>query len=354
MHALVLEHGQLLLQDLPEPSLPSGFEMVSVRACGICGSDLRYWAGDNPWALQTLGEAKPGPARMVLGHELAGVVTRDGKERPVAVLAYRACGRCYSCRRGRENLCAHVEHLGHSAGWEGNELNPGGFAERCPVWSEMLYPLPPGVSLVDATLLDALAVAVHAVRRAELVPGAAVVVMGAGPLGLLILQVAALLGAGCTVAVDPSATSRRVAVEFGALAGLDPSGLSPQELFGQLREALGPEGAEVVFDTSGDLPAQEAGLRALVPGGRLVLLAGTAGLQLAQAALAGERLITTSANNTYPDFQAALDLMAAGRLQTAPLITHVLPLEEAVRAFEIAAHKAAHGALKVVVTVDGK
>lgn len=350
MRALVLDQGNLSLEDIPEPELLPGFETVQVKACGICGSDLRYWAGDSPWAVQTLGEYQPSPPRMVLGHELAGVVNRGGQEQRVAVLCFRTCGVCYSCRQGRENLCADTQHLGHSAGWEAGTLNPGGFAQRCPVWSDKLYPLPAGLSLVEATLLDALGVAVHAVRRGPIFPGAAVAIIGAGPVGLLIMQVAAALGAGRMVAVDPAETARAAAHELGAHACLNPQQLSADDLVAQVQEVVGESGVEAVFESSGQPEAQELGLRLLAPAGRMVLMAGWKAGELAQAQLAGERQITTSANFAYPDFQMALDLLAAGRVKAGPIITHVLPLDEAVRAFEIAAHKEQHGALKVVIT----
>ena len=203
MKAVVLRGpGHLEVADIPEPKLSPGHVMVRVRACGICGSDLRYLNGENPWAQHTLGLATPNPPNMILGHELAGDVVAVGDagmekrlgER-VAILAYRGCGRCFHCQRGEPNLCPDTEHIGHGAGWRELEYNPGGMAEFCPVWGENAYPLPEQLSYEEGTLLDGVGVAVHATARAQLIRGDYLVVLGCGPIGLLSLEVALCAGA---------------------------------------------------------------------------------------------------------------------------------------------------------------
>ncbi|MGD0112971.1 MAG: alcohol dehydrogenase catalytic domain-containing protein [Armatimonadota bacterium] len=214
--------GRLEVTDIPEPPLGPGHVLVRVQACGICGSDLRYLRGENPWSQHTLGLRLPSPPDMVLGHEFAGDIvrvsdasleTRLGER--VAVLAYRGCGACFYCQRGQPNLCADTAHIGHGAGWGGAEYNPGGMAELCPVWSEMAYLLPSSISYDEATLLDGAAVAVHAVTRAEVAEGDWVVVIGCGPIGLLALQVARARGAR-VVATDIASGPLALAAELGA------------------------------------------------------------------------------------------------------------------------------------------
>lgn len=333
----------LAVMSIPVPRPRPGEVLLEVLACGICGSDLRYFEGENPWAKHTLGHEKPNPPNMVPGHEVAG--RHEG--RAVAVLAFKACGRCRACRRGQENLCATTAHLGHGAGWGDMEFNPGGMAQLCPVWQENLYALPPGVSAAEGTLLDGLAVAVHAVRRAALFPGASVLVVGAGPIGLCIMQAARALGAGPCLVADIYA----VALECAAALGADET----REVGGgvdDLAAALAPDAGrpDAVFETTGDAAAQEAALGLLAPGGCLMLMAGAApGLRLPEGALAGERRLTTASNHMYEDFEIAVELLGSGRVRVGPMITHRFPLAEAVRAFEVARDKPRHGAIKVII-----
>jgi threonine dehydrogenase-like Zn-dependent dehydrogenase len=324
---------------------------VRVAACGICGSDLRYYAGENPWAKHTLGREAPNPADMILGHEIGGHVDPLGRRqwRAVGVLSFRACGVCPECRRGEHQLCAATAHLGHGAGWQGQ--NAGGMGEWCPVWQDHIHSLHDRLDVEEATFLDGLAVAVHAVRAAELRPLSGVAVLGAGPIGLMIGQTARALGAGPVLLTDVYDAPLQCAEEFslmGLKVGESPARETEQEMAGQI-------GAPVltVFDTTGDKEAQKLGLRLLDPGGRLVLMAGVAkGLGLSPRDLAGERVIMTCSNHQYRDFPAAFELLAQRRVDVRPMITHRFPLEQAPEAFAVAADKINTGALKVILTVE--
>lgn len=340
MRAVVLQGPeQLIVEDVPIPELLPGQELVRVAACGICGSDLRYFAGENPWAKHTLGYEKPNPPGMVLGHEIGGY----RGDTAVGCLAFKSCGRCAECRRGEPQLCAHTAHLGHGAGWEGQ--NPGGMAEYCPVWSEHVYELPSGVSVDEATFLDGLAVAVHAARMAGAFPGEPVLLLGGGPIGLLIAQVTGALGAGEAVAADVYETPLACARELGLGRTINLSEGGAEALLG--------DGFAAVFDTTGDLGAQQMGLAALRRGGTMILMAGAAqGLTLGPATLAGERRLMTCSNHRYEDFEIALRLLADGRVRVGPMITHRFPLEQAAEAFEVARDKVNTGALKVILEVS--
>lgn len=125
MLAAVLKKPFILeLEDVSKPT-PKGDEvLIKVGACGVCGSDVRYFQGKNPWALHTLGEDRANPPDMILGHEVSGTVVEVGDEvfidrigEKVGVIAYKACGRCEFCIEGRHNLCANVLHIGHDDAW---------------------------------------------------------------------------------------------------------------------------------------------------------------------------------------------------------------------------------------------
>lgn len=342
--------GHLCVERVPIPEAAPGEVLCTVHACGICGSDLRYLAGENPWAVHTLGYERPNPSAMILGHEVAGVVELDGRPVRAGLLAFRPCGECPDCRRGAPQLCAHTAHLGHGAGWEGRGLNPGGMAEFMPIWRESVHELPEHVGFESATFLDGLGVAVHAVDRADLRPGDRVAVLGGGPIGLLIMQVALVAGAEAAAASDVYDAALDCARVLGAQVTFDGRELQAEALAGELRAWSGGRGLAAIFDSTGDLGVQRAALSALAPGGTLMLMAGAAeGLALDAGRLAGERRVTTSSNHLPADFARGLALLAGGAVGVGPMITHRFALSDAVRAFEVAANKRETGAIKVII-----
>ncbi len=351
MLAAVLERpGELSLLRIPAPQAAEGEVVLRVEACGICGSDLRYVAGGNPWAMQTLGRPKPSPPNMVLGHEVAGTIVEDPAGQRVGqravLLAYQACGTCFYCRRGREHLCEHVRHHGHGAGWRGRDYNPGGLAERCAAPSSHALPLPESIGFDEATLLDGLAVALHAVDLADVRPGDSVAVLGSGPLGLCLAQVARASGACTVFAIDKSAGPLDVATELG----FDTVDATASDAAVAVLDATDAIGVSVVFDTAGTPTTRRQGLTMLHRGGRLVCLAGgDEELGPGYARLAGERAILTAANSPYRDLTRAIDLACSDRVDLTALVTHTFPLDEVERAFALACDREASGALKVVV-----
>jgi len=354
MKALVLRKADdLEVLDVPDPRPGPGQVLVRVDKCGICGSDLRYYRGENPWAKQTLGVELDNPPNMILGHEFAGEVidAADGLEgrvgERVVVLAFRGCGRCRYCRRGMENLCADTIHYGHGAGWGEMDFYPGGMAQYCAVFSELACPLPDEISFEEATLLDGLAVAIRAAHRAALRPAEDVAIFGSGAIGLLILQVSRVFGARRVVCVDISDGALAVASEMGADAVINSAEADARD---GIMASTGGYGADVVFDTVGSSDTVDAALSSLSRGGRLVLMA-TKGdrFSFPTSLISGERSISTSANALYRDFQMAIDLTSSGRVSLKRMITHVVPLTRAKDAFDIALNKSEHRAIKVLI-----
>lgn len=162
MRAMVLKSEEILeIMEVPMPTLEPGLVLVKVSQCDICGSDIRYLHGENPWAKQTLQEEVPNPPNIILGHELTGTVVDVfdkadqyliGKR--VGVNCFTTCGRCHFCRAGLENLCPHTRHLGHGQGWGQREFYPGGMAKYCPAFAGQVYELSDRVTNQQATFLD--------------------------------------------------------------------------------------------------------------------------------------------------------------------------------------------------------
>ena len=352
--AVLLGKGIIRCQEVPVPPLREDQVMVRVEACGICGSDLRYLQGANPWAMHTLGERRTNPEKMILGHEFAGVVCAAGSDRweglvgqRVAAQAFRGCGVCPQCRSGRENLCANTQHIGHGAGWKGLEWNPGAMAEQCPVWGEMCYPLPEHVSFEEAVFLDGLGVTVHAVNRSALQVGEVACVLGAGPIGSSVAQVAKAHGARLVAVSDVYDKALEAARQVELDLVVDAR---REDVVAAVRERTEGLGADAVFESVGAAETLEQALALAAPGGRIVLMAGlTSGARIDPLRLAGERSVTVSANNNYREYLTGLQLLAAGQVKVKPLVTHRFPLTEVQEAFRVAADKSASGALKVVV-----
>ena len=357
MKAAVLKAPRrLVVEDVPMPVTGADEVLVRVSACGICGSDLRYYEGENPWAMHTLGRDVPNPPNIILGHEFCGEVVEAGDAafselvgKRVVISPYRACGLCRLCRSGRYNLCKDTVHLGHGAGWGEREYYPGGMAEHCAVWADKAYPLPDSVSDDEAALLDIAGVGVHAVRTAAMAPDANVAVLGAGPLGLSIVQIARAWGAGKVFCTDVYPTPLAVAADTGADQAFDASDEDPAK---SILKSTGGFGVDVVFDTVGTTETQRQGLSMLAPSGMFVsLVTNTNAVSFQLLDLAAERTIKTSTNYFFHDFQTAIDLAASGRLTLAPLVTHRYPLAEGVDAFSMGLHKEEHQALKIVIQV---
>ena len=323
--------GDLRLADEPVPVPGPGETLVKVTAVGICGSDLHWW-----------GEAGIGDARLaqplVLGHEAAGVIS-GGPERGrrVAIDPAIWCGTCRSCRDGYRNLCTRIRFAGHGG-------QDGAMREFLAWPSHLLPPLPDRLTDCDGAVLEPLGVAIHALDLGHVRLGASVMVVGCGPIGLLLIQVLRAAGAGRIVAVEPLAHRRLAATSYGADTCVDPAGVIVP---GDVHEVVG-DGADVVFEMAGTGEAVELTMAAARPGGRVVLGGIPASDQIAfRASIARRKGLTIAMarrmNDVYP---RAIGLVATGRVDTATLVTDRFDLGSAPDAFALATRRTG---LKVII-----
>ena len=336
MKAIILkEPRNLQLIEVPRPILTAPEHvLIEVKACGICGSDLRYWAGENPWALHTLGKHVDNPANMTLGHEFSGIVVEVNDARYESLLgqrvgaqAFRTCGVCELCRSGHENLCRQTLHIGHAQGWGERSFYPGAYADYCLAWADLLHPMADHVSFEEEAMRDFLGVAVHAVGRTEFRSGTTVLCIGGGPVGLSIAQVARARGAGRIVISEPAPVAQAVIARYEGFTCLDPDQVD-------LVEALGPASCAAVFDTVGTPETTATGLSLLSEAGTYVNLAvHDTALTLNAMDLGSERRMTTSSNALYRDEREAHELIASQAVDMAKMITHRFPLEDFADAY---------------------
>jgi L-iditol 2-dehydrogenase len=326
MRAAVLRAwDDVAVEDVPVPEPAAGEALVRVRACGICGTDLKLVSGGfaGRW---------PPSLPFVFGHEWCGEVVALGSgaeqaglrvgER-VAAENHAGCGECARCRAGRYNLCERAgtpgyRLYGHTA--------PGALAEYAARPVRLLHRMPESVSDGAGALVNQGALAVHAVRRAGLDPGSSVAVFGPGLLGLLTLQIARASGAGRVVVVGRG-PRLELAGELGADELVDYTDGEPGDA---VRRLSGGRGVDRVFDCTGDARILPELLRATARGGRIALLGLTAGktAELSPDALVLDEidlLGIRSSPNAYPGMIA---LLASGAVRTEPLVRDLYPLEE--------------------------
>ncbi len=248
-------HGQADVrvgdEDRPVPGPDES--LVRVTAVGLCGSDLHWFAEAG------IGDAHLGDP-LVLGHEFAGVVEGgplDGQR--VAVDPAISCLRCAQCLEGNRNLCPNVRFAGHGS-------NDGGLREYVTWPTRLLNPLPESITDAGGAVLEPLGVAIHAFDLGHVRVGASVAIVGCGPIGLLLLQVARAAGAGAIVVVDPLTHRLDAATAYGA-----DLALSPQAAHEGGVTSLVDGGVDVAFEAAGDDDAVLAAMQAARPGARIVL-----------------------------------------------------------------------------------
>lgn len=322
MKALVFEGpGVMALHDRADPVAGPGEVVVAVRSAGICGSDVHGYLG-------TTGRRTPG---VVMGHEASGEVIALGEGvssvKPgdrVALRSILSCGVCQRCRGGQPNICLNRRGLGMQF--------QGAYAEQLAVPEALVLPLPDMVSDDDASLIEPLAVAVHAVNRTPFDDGASVVIIGAGAIGLLTLLVVKGRGAGWIAITDRSAHRLAIARDLGADLAINVDEVDPVSA---VRDATGGLGADVVFEAVGISATVAQSILVARAGGRVTWIGNSQPTVEVPMQELVTREISLQGTYTFDDaeFEQAANAIATGAIQVAPLIERVAPLHEAVELF---------------------
>jgi threonine dehydrogenase-like Zn-dependent dehydrogenase len=344
--ALFYGGTDIRVQEVPTPVPGPGQALVHVLAAGICGSDLHGYRDR---------EAVAGQPRLK-GHELAGKIATLGPGVEGLEVGQRvgvepghlvSCGRCRWCRRGDTQLCPELGLF------DGKRVYSTGFAEYSLEAARNCYPLPEGLSLEQAAILDVYAVAVHAVHRVPVRPTDTVAILGTGAIGLATAQVARVAGAGQVIVVGrrdaPLEVARRLGCDGTVNAGREDAAEA-------VRALSGGRGADVAYEAVGGragtlVQAIEVAAR----GGRVGLIGAFTDPQAIDARLCMRQELSLHWVWSYglwdgvPEYQVALDLLSSGRIDAAPLITHRFPLARIGEGFAAADDKRASGAIKVLV-----
>lgn len=331
------------VREIDEPVCPSDGLVLQVKACGICGSDLRRW------------KEGPGDTPVVPGHEIAGVVIGVGKNisryaigDQLAVAPDIHCGNCHYCRQGKFNLCDSLKLLGITPGY------PGGFSEKVILTSDVLnngivHRIPNGMSFSEAALAEPCSSVMAAHDKAGTDLEHTVLVMGGGPIGCLHITIAQIRGANVILS-EPNQIRREIAKGFSPSAIIDPSF---EDLVSRVRELTNGLGADIIICANPIASTQTQAVEAIRKGGKIILFGGlpkAAPMTSLDANLIHYGEISVVGSFSYhPTYhEMALSTISRGLIPCEKVITHNYKLNEINNAFQVAS---TGEALKVIITL---
>ena len=343
--------SDIRLEECPKPEPIENEVLIKIHAAGICGSDLHRYRGYDPWAAADAVSAAPYRA----GHEFSGCVAGlgagvngfdIGDRVAIEPMQLAGCGACIACRQGANNRC-----LNRPAG----RRNSAGFSQWDVASAHHLHPFDKSLDFDVAALADVYACAVHALHRIPVVMGANILIIGTGAVALAVGQAAR--GAGAHVIIvgrnECALTQSR---DVGA-ADETINATAFESVAKEVRALTGGHGADVAFEVVGGQSSDTltTAIDALIPGGRIGVLGAFEGNVQLPYRLANRKEIHLSWSNGYArregrsEFSMALQRLASGDYNGAPLVTHRFPLDDIALAFETANNKGQSGAIKVMI-----
>lgn len=310
---------------MPAPDPADDEVLIRVRACGICGSDVHGYDGSSGRRIPPL----------IMGHEAAGTIERVGRRAEgfspgdrVTFDSTVYCGACEYCRRGDVNLCDHRRVLGVACA---DYRRDGAFAEYVAIPSRIVYRLPAAIPFEHAAVIEALAVAVHAVARRVPENGETVVVFGCGMIGLLVIQVLRARGCRRVIAVDVDGDRLALAERLGGASTIDARN---PDVAGEVRARTGGRGADLALEAVGVTATVQAAVRGVRKGGTVILIGNVSPMvDLPLQDVVTRQLSLLGSCASSGEYPAAIDLLAHGAIEVAPLISATAPLEEGAEWF---------------------
>ena len=326
MKALVLEeYNKLVFRDVPVPEISDNEVLVQVKACGICGSDIHGLDGSTGRRIPPL----------IMGHEASGIITITGKN----VKAWKTGDRVtfdstvyhlddWYTLRGMYNLSNNREVIGVSPG---NYRRNGAFAEFLAVPEHILYRIPEKVTFEQAAMVEAAAVALHAVNTAHLQTGDKCLVTGAGTIGLLVIKLLGISGSSFIIATDLNKKSLLKAMKAGADYAFLPSDSNLEK---KIRSLTSERGVDISFEAVGNNETVNLAINLVRKGGQVVLIGNTSPMVdfPLQKVVTGELKILGSCA-IRGEYEIILDLMNSGKLKVDDQIVAVAPLKEGAEWF---------------------
>ena len=341
MKALLLkEYKKFSYEDAPLPELAPDEVLVAVKACGICGSDVHGMDGRSGRRIPPL----------IMGHEAAGVVADVGSQVQrwktgdrVTFDSTLYCGACWYCRRGEVNLCDHRRVLGVSCS---EYRRHGAFAQFVNVPERIVYRLPGNLPFEQAAMAEALSVAAHAVLRSPVKLNDTALVVGAGMIGLLLIQMLRLAGCRRVMAVDLNEQRLQIARQVGATETFNAKTEPVPARVADLTEG---RGADLSFEAVGFGPALDTAVQSVRKGGSVTLVGNLqARLELPLQSVVVRQISLLGTCASAGEYPLCLDLLASGKIDVGPCISATPPLSQGAQWFE-RLYAGDQGLMKVVL-----
>lgn len=317
-------HGNMDLRvhDEPEPVPGPEESLVNVHAVGICGSDL-HWIECGGVGETQIDEP------LVLGHEFAGTITdADGRAVLAAVDPAIPCGRCRSCQEGHPNLCTRIRFAGYGT-------DDGALREKLAWPEKCFHPLPEGMTAIEGAMLEPLGVALHAADLGSIKIGMKIGVFGCGPIGLLIVRIAQLMGASQIIATDVLPHRLDVARDYNAVpVPASEEGIEREEVLA----LTDGEGVDIAFEVAGENAAVETAVECTRPGGIVVLVGipGTDRTSFRASAARRKGLTIKLSRRMKHAYPRVLNLVQSEKIDVKSLVTHRFPSDDYQEAFNAA------------------
>lgn len=331
--------GVIEFRDIPVPEPRKGEVLVKIKRIGVCGSDIHVYHGKHPFTSYPVTQ----------GHEVSGVVAAVGegvekvkKGDKVTIEPQVVCGECYPCRHGKYNLCESLKVMGFQT--------TGTASEYFAVDQSKITKLPDTMTFNQGAMIEPLAVTIHAARHFSDLEGAKVAVIGAGPIGILLMQSAKAFGAKEVMITDISSGRLEKALECGADYAIN----TKEKDFGDaLVECFGKDKADVIYDCAGNNKTIGDAIKYARKGSKLVLVAVFAGMATVDLAVLNDHELDldTSMMYRHEDYVKAIELVEKGKIKLEPLMSKHFAFLDYKKAYEyIDANR--ESTMKVIIDVD--
>lgn len=314
--------GQIEFREVPMPEPAPGEALIKIMKIGVCGSDIHVYHGEHPFTSYPITQ----------GHEVSGLVEKLGEGvtgltvgQKVTIQPQVVCGECYPCRHGKYNLCEKLKVMGFQT--------TGVASHYFAVDAKKVTPLPEGMGLDEGAMIEPLAVAVHAVRRAGDVTGQDICVLGAGPIGILVAQAAKGMGARRVMVTDVSSLRLDKAKECGADFCIN----TKEKDFGEaLTECFGPDKADVIYDCAGNNITMGQAIAHARKGSTIILVAVFAGMATVDLAVLNDHELDLNTSMMYrtEDYDTAIELVNQRKVQLTPLISKHFAFKDYLEAYK--------------------
>ncbi len=337
---VMIEPKKIVFEEVEVPTINNNQVLVKIKKIGVCGSDIHVYHGQHPFTSYPVTQ----------GHEVSGEIVAIGSDvtnfklnDKVTIEPQVYCGTCHPCRHGKYNLCEHLKVMGFQT--------TGTAMEYFAVDASKVTLLPSEMSYDEGAMIEPLAVGVHAVKQMGDVKGMNVAVIGAGPIGNLVAQVAKGMGANKVLISDVSDIRLAKAKECGIDACVNTKNVNFNDA---LIETFGEDKADVIYDCAGNNVTMGQAIAYARKGSTIVLVAVFAGMASIDLATANDHELDIKSTMMYrhDDYLDAIKLVNEGKVQLKPLISNIFNFKDYQKAYEYIDENK-ETTMKVLIDVEG-